>query len=327
MTHRYEAFGVSIRSNRRLQGLRTSETSRVDIDVEFDGSCAPEVDHRAAGTTPYTGWGSVRACEDGGRLLLYASHGGESAWSMRVSGDGRSIEVRWRGPVELADVATFVETTGLPTALLLRGVPLLHGCAVAAGGAAFLVLGPGGAGKSTFAAAAVAGGHALLTDDIAALDGTGDQVQVHPGGGQLRMSEDTAEALGWDPAELRRVFATPAMSPKLFAPLSPADGSLCTETRRLAAIFVLGEWRARSVAIDRLAPAAALRAILRNTFGERAVDARVRARLLPFWARLAREVPVHAVVPPDGLAMAPSLVDAVVDAVAGAGGRLDSLPT
>ena len=246
---------------------------------------------------------------------------------MRVSGDGRSIKVRWRGPVELADIAAFVETTGLPTALVLRGVPLLHGCAVDTGSAAFLVLGPGGAGKSTVAAAAVATGNALLTDDIAALDATGDHVHVHPGGRHLRMNEDTAEALGWDPAELRRVFVTPALGPKLFARLSRADGSLCVGSRRVAAIFVLGERRSRAVTIDRLAPSAALRAILRNTFGERAVDARTRARLLPCWTRLAREVPVHAVIPPDGLAMARSLVEMLAAAVAAAEGRLDGLPT
>ena len=311
MTHRYEAFGLAIGSNHRLNGMRTSDTTGVDIDVRFNGARAPEVDERAAHTTPSTGWGSVRGCQDGGRLLLYASHGGERAWSMRVSGDGRSIEVRWRGPVELADVAAFVETTGLPTALVLRGVPLLHGCAMDTGRAALLVLGPGGAGKSTFAAAAVTRGNALLTDDIAALDRTADRVHVHPGGCHLRMNEDTAEALGWDPAELRRVFVTPTLPPKLFARLSHADGSLCTGTRRVAAIFVLGERRSRSVTIDRLAPAAALTAILRNTYGEGGVDMRTRARLLPFWARLAREVPVHAVCPPDGLATAPSLVDAL----------------
>ena len=314
MTHTYEAFGLAVRSNRPLQGLRPREAGEVDLEVGFDAAGAPEVDPRAAGSTPDTGWGSVRGCEDGGRLLLYASHGGDSAWSMRVGGDGRSIVVRWRGPVELADIGAFVETAGLPTALLLRGVPLLHGCAVETGDAAFLVLGAGGAGKSTFAAAAVAGGRALLTDDIAALDASGERVLVHPGGTQLRMHADTAEALGWDPAELERVFATPALAPKVFARLSHADGSLCTGARRVAAIFVLGARHPGPVAIERLAPTAALPALLRNTFGERAVDAGARARLLPFWARLAREVPVHAVAPPDGLATVPALVEALAAA-------------
>lgn len=316
MTHRYEAFGVAVRSNRPLPGLRPSETSRADVGVEFDDAGAPEVDPGAAGTTPGTGWGMVRECEDGGRLLLYASHGGESAWSMRVSGDGSSIEVRRRGPVEVADIAAFVETAGLPTALALRGVPLLHGCAVDAGSGAFLVLGEGGAGKSTVAAAAVARGSALLTDDIAALDAAGSRVHVHPGSSQLRMNEDTARALGWDPAELQRVFVTPELPSKRFARLSAAGGSLCAAARPLAAIFVLGERRAGPVEIDRLAPPAALGALLRNTFGERAAGARVTASLLPFWTRLAREVPVHSVSPPDGLAEAPALVDALLRRIA-----------
>ena len=320
MTHRYEAFGLAIRSNRPLPALRRSKTTGADLRVEFAEGREPEVDPLAAGTTPYTGSGSVRACDDGSRVLRYASHGGESVWSMRVSADGGSIEVRWRGPIEVADIAAFVETTGLPTALALRGVPVLHGCAVDTGGAAFLVLGAGGSGKSTLAAAAVARGHAVLTDDIAALDGAGADVLVQPGDTYLRMNEDTARALGWDPAELRRVFVTPELPRKLFAPLWSGDGSLCGDARRMAAIFVLGERRSGPLTIDRLAPVDALPVLLRNTYGDRAVDGRVRAPLLPFWTRLARDVPVHAVTPPDGLAAAPSLVDALAAAGGGLAG-------
>ncbi len=253
----------------------------------------------------------MRACDDGGRLLLFASHGGESAWSMRVSGDGRLIEVRWRGPVPLADIAAFVEASGISTALALRSVPLLHGCAVEAAGAAFLVLGPGGAGKSSLAAASLAAGHALLSDDVAALEARGRDVYVHPGGSQLRLHADSARALGWGPAELSRVFVTTGLPEKVFARLSTADGSFCAHSRRVAAIFVLGT-RAAAVRIERLTPAAALPLLLRDTFGQRAVDATVRARLLPFWTELAREVPIYAVTPPDRVSALPSLVEALV---------------
>jgi hypothetical protein len=317
VTLHYEAFGAAIRSNHPLAGLRATEAGEPDIAVEFEEGRAPEVDPRADASTADTGWGAVHACEDGGRLLLYASHGGERAWSLRVSGDGTSIEVRWRGPIELGDIAAFVATQGLPTALVLRGVPLLHGCAVDTGAAAFLVLGPGGAGKSTIAAAAVAGGRALLSDDIAALDASGSEVRVHPGATQLRMYAESTAALGWDPSELRRLFATPALPSKLFATLSAEDGSLCAEARRVAAIFVLGERHQGPVRIERLAPAAALTALLGNTFGERAVDAQARARLLPLWTRVVEKVPVHAVTPPDGLDAVPELVEALA-AAAGA---------
>lgn len=311
MTCHYEAFGLAIRSDQPLPGLRPSEVQRVGLTVEFADSRAPEVDPGATATTAATGSGSVRACEDGGCVLRYASHGGESLLSTRVSGDGRSIEVRWRGSVALADIAAFVETTAIPTALALRGVPMLHGCAVDIGDAAFLVVGAGGAGKSTVAAAALARGNALLTDDIAALDTARARVHVHPGGCRLRMNGDTARALGWDGAGLERVFVNPALPRKTFLPLSTADGTLCAEARRVAAIFVLEERRAGSVRIGRVAPMDAVGLLLRNTFGQRAVDARVRAQLLPFWTRLAREVPVHTVSRPDDLAAAPELVDAL----------------
>jgi hypothetical protein len=314
VTHFHEAYGLSIRSNRPLPGLRPSDARRIDLEVEFDERHAPEVDDRAGESTPLTGWGSVRECPDGGCQLLYASHGGARAWSMCVSGDGRSIGVRWRGAVDLADIASFVEATGIPTALTLRGVPLLHGCAVDTGAAAFVVIGPGGAGKSTVAAAAVAGGRSLLADDVVALDGTGDVVHVHPAGSQLRMHEDTARAMGWDPEGLPRVFVTPTMSGKRFARLSSADGSLCATPRRLDAIFVLGRRSAPAPSIARLPPTSALPALLANTFGDRAVDRRVRARLLPFWARLAQEVPAHAVHPPNDLAAVPAFVDALAAA-------------
>jgi hypothetical protein len=311
VTHRYQAFGLAIRSNRPLAGLAEAVTTRVDLDVEFAAGRPPAIDPGATATTERTGSGSVSACADGGRLLRFASHGGESAWSMRVSGHGRSIEVRWRGPVPLADIAAFVEVSGISTALSLRGVPLLHGCAVEAGPAAFLALGAGGSGKSTLAAASLAAGHALLSDDVAALEARDRDVYVHPGGSQLRLNGDSAEALGWDPAELSRVFVTPELPRKLFKRLSTADGTLCEGERRVAAMFVLAA-RGAAVTIEQLTPAAALPLLLRNTFGERAVGATVSARLLPFWTGLARKVPIYAVTPPDRVSALPALVEALV---------------
>jgi hypothetical protein len=209
-------------------------------------------------------------------------------------------------------VTPFVEVSGLSLALALRGVPLLHGCAVDTGKGAFIVLGDGGAGKSTLAAAAVRGGYALLTDDIAALHGVGPGVRVHPGGTQLRMFADTAQAMGWGPSELPRVFRTRALPPKLFLALSPEEGTLCDGARPLRAIFALEGRRSGPTRIERLEPKAALAALLRNTYGDGATDAEARARRLPFWTRLARDVPLYTVSPRDGLATVPTLLDELV---------------
>lgn len=313
MNHAYDAFGVHLRSNRPLPGLREAEPDRPDLTVEFAGGREPDVDATAAlATTATRGSNSTRVAPDGGRLFLLASHGGERVWSMRVDGDGARIEVRWRGPVALADIAALVITTGLPAALRLRGVPLLHGAAVASGGAAFAVLGESGAGKSSIAAAAVAGGYALLADDVLALHGDPSAVRVHPGGWQLRMNEDTALAFGWEPWQLTRVYATPELPPKLFARARVDEPG----ARRLAAVFVLGPRHRSEHGIVRLEPAAALPLLLAHGYLDSIDTPPERAALLPFWVRLARELPVHAIAPPDGLADLPAFVSTLAEAAA-----------
>src|SRR3954451_22038257 len=135
MKHLYEAFGAVIASNRPLAALREApaRARHADVVVDFAEGQLPEADERGALTTSRTGSRSARREDDGGWLFRMASHGGERVWSMRVSGDGARIEVRWRGPVELSDITALVEVSGVPTALSLRGVPLLHGCAFAVG--------------------------------------------------------------------------------------------------------------------------------------------------------------------------------------------------
>ena len=316
--HAYEAFGLTVRSNRPLAALREAPAAEdADVVVDFAEGHPPEVEEAAATTTERTGSHSTHRCRDGGWLFRLASHGGERAWTMQVSGDGRRIELRWRGPIELADIAALVEVTALPAALALRGVPLLHGCSISAGdGSAFLVLGDSGAGKSSVAAAAVSAGHALLADDIAALAPADEGVLVQPGGVRLRMNEDTAVALGWQLDDLGSVFVEPALSPKRFALLSVEAGSLRPQPCRVGAIFGLAGRGGHAHSIERLAPAASLKLLLRNTYGNSTTDARVRAGLLPFWARAARELPVFSVAPAEGFASLPSLVDALADAPA-----------
>jgi hypothetical protein len=312
VTHLYAAYGALVRSNRPLDALREVPEGEADIEVEFAEGAPPEVDEEAAATSDATGFHSTHRRPDGGWLYRLASHGGARAWTMSVGGDGGAIELRWRGDVPVADIAAFVETAGLAAALTLRRTPLLHGCALARGdAAAFVVVGASGAGKSSLAATALAGGHTVVSDDIAALgDGPDGLVVVHSGGRTLRLHADTARAIGREPEALERVFADEMLPPKLFTWLPDAE----PRERPVASIFALSGTRASHPRIERASPAEALPLLLRNTYGDSAADPPLRATLLPFWTRLAREVPVHVVTPPDRLGALPSFVDALTDA-------------
>lgn len=84
--------------------------------------------------------------------------------------------------------------------LALRGMAPLHGSAVEIGGRAVLVCGTGGAGKSSFAAALIAQGAKLISDDLSALafDASG-RACVLPGRTTIRLFPQLASLLGSAP--------------------------------------------------------------------------------------------------------------------------------
>ncbi len=98
--------------------------------------------------------------------------------------------------------------TGAVLGVLLhqRGLTVLHASAVAIDNQVLAFIGDKGAGKSSTAAALVARGHSLVTDDLLPIhyDSAG-QAWVMAGFPQLKLWPDTAEALGIDPDRLPRI--------------------------------------------------------------------------------------------------------------------------
>jgi hypothetical protein len=308
MKRRYSAYGLALESNWPLPGVQRTRSPTVDVTLELDDR-PPLVEASAAATTDVRGSRAIRRPPEGGLLFLLASHAGSRAWTMWVHPSGTRIEVRRRGPVALDDISMLVLSSGLPAALAMRGVPILHGCALAGPDGAIAVLGESGAGKSTIAAAAIGRGQALLADDVVALAVRGGGVEVLPGLAQIRLHTDAVRRLGPDPARTRRLFQAARASDKSWVELSVERANLSAEPRRLVAIHVLGERQAGAARIEPLDSGAALTALLRFTHAGYATEATARAAQLPFWARLARDVPVTGVRPAEGIGETGRLVD------------------
>ncbi|MDP9175298.1 MAG: serine kinase [Planctomycetota bacterium] len=89
---------------------------------------------------------------------------------------------------------------GLGFGLLMhqRGLLVLHASVVAIGEGAVAFLGFSGAGKSTTAAALIGHGHAIVADDVAAIDvnAKGGPI-VLPAFPELRLWPESARSLGW----------------------------------------------------------------------------------------------------------------------------------
>jgi hypothetical protein len=218
------AFGLTLAGTPALDGVVASRAvSRPDTRLER--VARREVDRR---------WREARPRILLERRLADASVGlsvqcdddvGFRVWAPRhgcylVSPDGRHVACappagpawRWERLV-LAQV--------LPLAAVLRGFDVLHASAVALGGQAVAFLGASGTGKTTLASRIVARGAPLVTDDVLAIEVTGDGVRAHRGGTVARV--DPAELRALTPDERRRLgpvrvrsekcHVTPALAP------------------------------------------------------------------------------------------------------------------
>ncbi|MBU7581635.1 MAG: serine kinase [Nostoc sp. TH1S01] len=88
--------------------------------------------------------------------------------------------------------------TVMATLLYQRGLLVLHGSVVNIHGGAVAFLGVSGQGKSSTSAAFLAQGYGFVTDDVAPVALSSKPVTITPGFPQMKLSRETAAALGYD---------------------------------------------------------------------------------------------------------------------------------
>jgi hypothetical protein len=176
-------------------GLRVHSTHRLPELVETDAGESSDISVR---------WGQVRLgdCDatasrpdlsvstDGARFLLHDV----ATYHVR---DGREIII---DPVSGADEGLIrFNLLGLGLGMLMhqRGLVVLHASVVAIDGAAVAFLGFSGDGKSTTAAAMIRRGHAIVADDVAAIQiADSDTPVVLAAFPELRLLPESAQSLG-----------------------------------------------------------------------------------------------------------------------------------
>ena len=190
--HRYTAYGLTFESDGPLPEL-----------MEADPASEPDVIVRC-------GRIDLPAPAPEGSTLVWAT---ASDVCLRYDGtaafricDGREIQVE---PFDEADErAVRLLLLGPALAVLLhqRGLLVLHGSAVALGPTVAAFVGEKGEGKSTIAAALHTRGHALVADDLVAIElGDSQLVHVRAGFPQLKLGPDVLAQLGEDAEGLPRV--------------------------------------------------------------------------------------------------------------------------
>ena len=219
-------------------------------------------------------------------------------------------------PEDVGAVEVHLLGTVLSCWLERAGVPSLHASAVVAdGGRTVGFLSPNGGGKSSLAAALMEGGWPLLTDDVLAVEAGPDGFRGRRGYPQMRLWPAEAERFCGPAASLPRVHRDCS---KLRVPVGGGGFGAFAAAERPLSSFYLPERRpggggAGAVAVEALAPRAAMIELVRHSFVGALVEAAGwQPRRFDILARLAVAVPVKRLTYPSGHEHLPRVREAIV---------------
>ncbi len=211
-----------------------------------------------------------------------------------IGADGRDI-VGCGDCGHTDDVRHALLTQVLPRVLSLRGRMVVHASAVIGSEGAIAVLGTGGAGKSTLAAAFQQAGHEVIADDCLVLQPAPDAVGflAIPGPPGVRLCRDAAAGF-LSPDALAAAPEDPAGKVRI------ASESTATrpprEPARLARAVLLQPWDSAAggseVEVEALTPAEALMAFVEHSFQLELWDRTALSARLRAFAAVADAVPV-----------------------------------
>lgn len=320
---RHRLFGLTLSSSLPLPCPTVDDDGPVDVAFRetptagLEALCSASVVAREE----IASWTYCRFA-DGAARLTWGDH-----FDVALTTDGR--EVRWRRLVDMPDevVAGYLLGQALSFSLLARGIEPLHAAAVATPHGVFALTGESGRGKSTLAAAALARGWRLITDDMLVVGFETDDVWVEPSVPRLKLTPSSMPLFGTRPALTENRFT----GKRIFA-LKGEEWASRAEPLR--AIYVLpnpsepGQTETRDsarhdatdhsalaqtlgVRIDPIPAREAVLSLIGATFNNWVRDpARLQAQL-DFAARLRVSVPVCRLSYPKRMDAVPDVLDVI----------------
>ncbi|HUB75087.1 MAG TPA: hypothetical protein VL979_13775 [Solirubrobacteraceae bacterium] len=169
----------------------------------------------------------VRELRDGGQLLLSVERRPGCGYLMCAPGFARILVSADGGELlcaplrEDGDWAMLLPAQALPLAATLQGLEVLHAAGLVLARRAALLAGPPGAGKSSLAAALLARGAGLLSDDAVALSFEEGGLVAHPGAALLHLRGCEHERLA-EAERARLGRSTPFLAKRRYEPATAA---------------------------------------------------------------------------------------------------------
>jgi hypothetical protein len=247
--------------------------------------------------------------------MTYAGAEGELSFTVTPAAD--RVWAEWSHDTKIKeanDVTAFLAGPILGGLLRLRGVLSLHASVVHLRERAVLLIGERRAGKSTIAAALAQRGHAILSDDVAAVTpDTGAGWLVHAGYPRLRLRPDAFHATA-------PVDAGPVMTgqDKRYVALSSRPDARAWRFHRgplpVSGVFELRRDPERvAPTVERVRGADRLALLLGHTRAALApLDPAAQARELKALSRFGEDVKMSRVCYPNGLEHTAAICSAIV---------------
>jgi len=189
-----------------------------------------------------------------------------------------------------------------------RGLLTLHGSCVGIAHNAVAFLAPSTGGKSTMAGTMYSRGHALLADDITALDINDESVNVLPAFPHLKLWPEAATFLDHHPDTLPRIFATEEKR------LLSAQVQFSLDAVPLRQIYVLDD--GDHITIDRLPRQEATIELLRHSYCAQIEGYVTPPEYFLRCAALARRLPIYRISRPRIMEQITEIAKAVEDNLA-----------
>jgi hypothetical protein len=266
----YHMCGLGIHSELALPGLADGNALQ-DVLVRFG-----ELDPLLA--PPDANGYSFQTVADG---VHFGWEGGARFW-IRA---GREITIAPDPGVEEGLVRALLLGPALAVVLHQRGFLILHGSAIALHERAVAFLGPVEAGKSTTAAAMHERGHAVVTDDVVAIQISSGQPHVFPAYPQLNLWPNAVASLGRDLAALPRLHS------RVEKLALPAISGFSRNPLPLDLLYVLSKGSRTEVQI--LQPQEGFVGLLRHSYGTRLFLGGAATEHFQQCASLVKAVPVR----------------------------------
>jgi hypothetical protein len=170
-----------------------------------------------------------------------------------------------------------------------RGIIPLHASVIDVADGCVAFVGASGAGKSTLVAALARRGHEIISDDECFLQlGTNGDLQTWPGISQIRLWEDSRDALGFNGLGAERVMQG---YNKCFVPVRPPRNPI--QSRPLHRVYQLHRVPNGITEVTRLRGADAVEVLMQNVYPPGLADRLgYQPHVFMVCAAAAREVPV-----------------------------------